>query len=145
MTDQTATRLEVFRRRDSREKLLHPTIYRRIRLPSCVENFRIDGIGPRAWLAWWFPRCFHGFPQSPFDSERLRKFYNTAQPGVEILVTERFAKSRKSWLSGAMAGRHPINFPLIVQRRRDTSNLRVWSCYQMEASENKMNMFVHRH
>jgi hypothetical protein len=89
--------------------------------------------------------AFTAFHKAYLDIERLRKFYNTAQPGVQILVTKRFAKSRKSWLSGAMARRQPINFPLIVQRRRDTSNARVRSCYQMESSEDKMNTLVHHH
>jgi hypothetical protein len=61
-----------------------------------------------------FHDAFTACHEACLDIECLRKFYDTAQSGVEILVTERFAKSRKSWLSGAMAGRHPINFPLIV-------------------------------
>jgi hypothetical protein len=61
------------------------------------------------------------------------------------MITECFAKGGKSWLSGAMARRHPINFPLIVQRGRNTCSLWVWSCYQMEPSEDKVNMLVHRH
>ena len=76
-----------------------------------------------------FRNDFAAFRKAYLGIEGLRKFYNTAQPGGEILITECFAKSRESWLSGAMARRHPINFPLIVQRGRNTRNLRVWSCY----------------
>src|SRR6185437_5939758 len=145
MTGQTATRFEACRPRISREKPLHSTSCRRIRSLSCAGDFRIDGEAPRALPVCWLPRCFTGFHKAYLEIERLRKFYDTAQPGVEILITERFAKSRKSWLPSTMAGRHPINFPSIVQCHRDTPNVRVRSCYQMESAEDKMNMLVHCH
>ena len=58
------------------------------------------------------------------------------------MITESCAKSGKSWLSSAVTRRHPINFPLVMQGGGKTCDLWVWSCYQMESSEDKMHMLV---
>src|SRR5262245_1629643 len=78
-------------------------------------------------------------------STGLRKFYDTTQTGIDVVITECFVESCERWLSSAVARRHTVNLPLVVQRRRDTCNLWVWSCYQMKSSEDKMNMLVHCH
>src|SRR5215475_9493983 len=78
-------------------------------------------------------------------STGLRKFYNTPQARVDILITECFLKSCKRWLSSAMPRCHPIKFPVIVQRSAKTCYFRIWRCYQMESTEDKMNMLVHCH
>ena len=75
----------------------------------------------------------------------LRKFYNATQARIEVVITECFVESCESWLSSAVAWRHTVNLPLIVQRCSKTCNLWVWSCYQMKSSEDKMNMLVHCH